>query len=122
MYEHKERFRTPPGHRFADRELLNIARLGLSRIYTGRDSEVSDDMRECARQCLSRLEGRTSLDNPGTGKLAGLLAEVLSAQDTARSQVPDRSLGDFPLLRELSSLRELADAVREYLGFTKQGA
>jgi hypothetical protein len=52
---------TSPGHPYGDRELLNIARLGLSRIYTGPDSEVSPDMRECARQALARLEGRERL-------------------------------------------------------------
>jgi len=52
---------TPPGHNFADRELLNIIRLGLSRIYTAPSSEASPEMQECARQALSRLEGRASL-------------------------------------------------------------
>jgi hypothetical protein len=51
---------TPPGHNFDDRELLNITRLGLSRIYTGPAAEVSEAMRECARQALAKLEGRDS--------------------------------------------------------------
>jgi hypothetical protein len=53
---------TPPGHLYADRELLNIVRLGLSRIYTRPDRESSESMRECARQALARLEGWRSLD------------------------------------------------------------
>jgi hypothetical protein len=127
---------TGPGHRFADRELLNIARLGLSRIYTAPDSEASEDMRECARQTLSRLEGWASLgaackccvDNEcecagrktgsvtRTGEiLASALADVGRAQESARSHMPDRSLGDFPTTWERESLRKLADTVRQYL-------
>lgn len=51
----------PVNGRFADRELLNITRLGLSRIYTAPSSEVSPEMQECARQALARLEGLTSV-------------------------------------------------------------
>jgi hypothetical protein len=54
---------TPSGHLFSGTELLNITRLGLSRIYTGPAAEVSEAMRECARQALAELEGRASLDS-----------------------------------------------------------
>jgi hypothetical protein len=49
---------TPPGYSFSDRELLNITRVALSRVFTGRK------MREAALQALARLEDCTEL--PGS--------------------------------------------------------
>ena len=58
-------FTQKAGYLFSDRELLNITRLALSRIYTGKDREASAGMREAARQALNRLEGQTILPQPG---------------------------------------------------------
>jgi hypothetical protein len=54
-------------------------------------------------------------DRASTTPLADALAEVDEAQATARSHMPDGSLGDFPLPSELAALRALAEAVREHL-------
>jgi hypothetical protein len=45
-------------------------------------------------------------------KVADVLARVIGAQAEARAQVPDGTLGDFPLPAELAALRDLADALR----------
>jgi hypothetical protein len=52
---------TPPGYSFSDRELLNITRVALARVFTGRTQDESANLREAARQALARLEGCTEL-------------------------------------------------------------
>jgi hypothetical protein len=48
-------------------------------------------------------------------QLTGTLNQIIAAQDAARSQMPDGSLGSFPLTSELIALRRLADIVRGQL-------
>jgi hypothetical protein len=52
--------------------------------------------------------------------LADILGRVDRAQASARSHMPDGSLGSFPLPGELTALRELAEGVREHLMWCRE--
>ena len=77
------------------------------------DIEHGDTLRVLAstaadHACDRPLQVRTAL-------LVGALAEVDSAQAAARNNMPDGSLGDFPLPRERDALRKLAEEIRAYM-------